>query len=645
MSRTLPSDRSRAASQPAVPVRTAPYQGLRPFAERDAAYFFGRGTERTILVANLMAARLTLVYGESGVGKSSILRAGVVHHLREHEGDAGLAGESPRLLVVYVKRWAGDPVARLLESVGDEIARALGVSPAEIGTPSSGLAEALARWSTRWNLDLLVILDQFEEYFLYHADEDEDHPEPFATEFTRAVNRADLPVSFLVAIREDALAKLDRFKGRIPKLFENYVRIRHLRASQAEAAIVEPLARFSELSPGAEPWTAEPELVRQVLKGVQVGKVVLSAVGRGVAAEPADGQETDPPIETPYLQMVLTRLWAEEVRRGSRRLRLQTLDELHGPEEIVRTHLFESMDALPPDQQEVAAGVFHHLVTPGGAKIGHTAKDLADYTELPEERVRSLLRALSAPGAPILRTVGARPGQDGEPRYEIFHDVLAPAILGWRADWEARRAAETAAHHKLEERTRRWQRRRVWAGVIVAVVLAATAGEAVRSDRGERAAVAGQAAAERQADQAEATASSANATARVSSRMAYTARADTFCAKGNASVEALGPRPSRVDHPQSFGRWLSNALPIGKRTSLLWHLLPVPRGQPSLGAVVHEYDRGLAAYESAAQALVDGQIEVARLRLLRADLLGERYVTLAGRNGFRDCALALTPPP
>jgi hypothetical protein len=588
----VPPDQARRRPAPGPEaVRTTPYQGLLPFAEQDAAFFFGRDTERTILVANLMAARLTLVYGESGVGKSSILRAGVIHHLREHGEDAGLAGESPRLLVVYVKRWAGDPVARLLQRVGDEIVRALGVSPAELGTPSSGLAEALAEWSTRWNLDLLIILDQFEEYFLYHADEDEDHPEPFATEFTRAVNRADLPVSFLVAIREDALAKLDRFKGRIPKLFENYVRIRHLRASQAEAAIVEPLARFSELSPREEPWTAEPELVRQVLTGVQVGKVVLSVVGRGVAAEPADGQETDPPIETPYLQMVLTRLWAEEGRRGSRRLRLRTLEELHGPEEIVRTHLFESMDALPPDQQEVAAGVFHHLVTPGGAKIGHTAKDLALYTGLPEERVRSLLRVLSAPGAPILRTVGAPPGQDGEPRYEIFHDVLAPAILGWRADWETRREAETAAHHKLEERTRRWRRGRVWAGVIVAVVLAAMAGEAVRSDHRERAAVAGEAAAERQAYQAEESASRANATARVSSRMAYTARADTICARGNAGVEALGPRPSRVDDPRSFGRWLSNALPIGAQTSLQWHLLPVPRGQAGLGAVLDEYDR------------------------------------------------------
>jgi hypothetical protein len=643
MPRTLPSDWARAEGQPAAPARTTPYQGLRPFAERDAAYFFGRESERAVLVANLMAAKLTLVYGESGVGKSSILRAGVVHHLRHHEGDGGLAGESPRLLVVYVNRWAGNAVAHLLERIGEEITRALGVPPAEVATPSSGLAEALASWSIRWNLDLLIILDQFEEYFLYHADEDEDHPEPFATEFTLAVNRADLPVSFLVAIREDALAKLDRFKGRIPKLFENYVRIRHLRRSQAEAAIVEPLARFSELSPGAEPWSAEPELVRRVLEGVRVGNVVLSVIGRGVAAEPPARQEADHPIEAPYLQMVLTRLWTEERERGSRRLRLQTLEELEGPEAIVRSHLFTAMEGLPPDRQEVAARVFHHLVTPGGAKIGHTAKDLALYTDLPEAQVLDLLRALSASGAPILRTV---PGQDGEPRYEIFHDVLSPAVLGWRAAWETRHKAEAAAQHKLEERTRRWRRGRVWAGVIVAVILAAAAGEAVRSDRRERSAVAGQMAAERQADQAQEDASKASARMLGAAQGAvYTARADAICAKGNASVEELGPRPSRVAHPRAFGRWLANAAPIGEETSRHWHSLVAPSGQRQLRVVLDEYDRGLAAYGSAAQALVGGRLDEGRRRLYQADRLGQRYVTLAGRNGFHDCALALPAPP
>ncbi len=60
---------------------TSPYKGLTPYTEGDAAFFFGRETEREIIVANLMAARLTVLYGPSGVGKSSVLRAGVLRDL------------------------------------------------------------------------------------------------------------------------------------------------------------------------------------------------------------------------------------------------------------------------------------------------------------------------------------------------------------------------------------------------------------------------------------------------------------------------------------------------------------------------------------------------------------------------------------
>ena len=42
------------------------------------------------------------------------------------------------------------------------------------------------------------------------------------------MNRRDLRVSFLVSMREDSIAKLDFFKGRIPNLFDNYLRIDHL---------------------------------------------------------------------------------------------------------------------------------------------------------------------------------------------------------------------------------------------------------------------------------------------------------------------------------------------------------------------------------------------------------------------------------
>ena len=63
----------------------SPYKGLAPFGESelDAQLFFGRERDREIVVANLIAARLTVLYGPSGVGKSSLLRAGVARALRE----------------------------------------------------------------------------------------------------------------------------------------------------------------------------------------------------------------------------------------------------------------------------------------------------------------------------------------------------------------------------------------------------------------------------------------------------------------------------------------------------------------------------------------------------------------------------------
>ena len=46
-------------------------------------FFFGREKEMRLIAANLFASPLTLLYGASGVGKSSILRAGVINHLRD----------------------------------------------------------------------------------------------------------------------------------------------------------------------------------------------------------------------------------------------------------------------------------------------------------------------------------------------------------------------------------------------------------------------------------------------------------------------------------------------------------------------------------------------------------------------------------
>lgn len=430
----------------------SPYKGLMPYDEGDARFFFGRDTERDIIIANLTAARLTLLYGASGVGKSSVLRAGVVHALQsEARGNLAQVG-APELAVVYFNSWRDDPLRGLLGTVEAAVRGTLSGYTVE-PPAATDFIEALAGWSEVVEGPLLIILDQFEEYFLYHGQE--EGPATFAVEFPQAVSRRDLRVNFLVALREDALARLDRFKGRIPGLFENRLRIDHLDRAAAEAAIRRPLDEWNAMVPSNEAMTIEDSLVEAVLEQVKRGEVVLGDAGRGqVATAPHDAR-----IETPFLQLVMTRLWDEERRQGSRVLRLQTLERLGGAGSIVRTHLDAAMQALSPAERDLAARIFHHLVTPSGAKIAHTVSDLAVYADAPVGDVLPVLERLSRGDVRILRPIAPPPDTPGEPRYEIYHDVLAPAILDWRARYqrEADRAeteAKLAAEQKRVNRLR-----------------------------------------------------------------------------------------------------------------------------------------------------------------------------------------------
>jgi hypothetical protein len=394
-----------------------PYKGLMPYTEKDAAFFFGRERDQRLIIANLFAARLTMFYGASGVGKTSVLQAGAAYHLRQRD----------ELVIVVFNAWSGDPVVGLKQAVANEIKRLL-KEPMPV-PESLSLVDFLAQGVTRLDGRLMIILDQFEEYFLYHPQEDGEGT--FAVQFPRAVNRLDLRVSFLVSIREDSLAKLDRFKGRIPNLFDNYLRIEHLDREAARAAIEKPVEQYNLLR--KTNVCVEPTLVKAVLDQVRTGQVVLSEAGRGVVRADIKPAPAEMRIETPYLQLVMTRLWDEEMRTGSRVLRLETLDRLGGAQHIVRTHLDAALGALPPSEQDVTARVFHNLVTPSGTKIAHTVPDLAEYAELPQRQVAIVLDKLSGPDVRILRPVAPPPDQPNASRYEIFHDVLAPAILDWRA--------------------------------------------------------------------------------------------------------------------------------------------------------------------------------------------------------------------
>ena len=354
----------------------SPYKGLNAFAdsEFDARMFFGREREREIVVDNLIASRLTVLYGPSGVGKSSLLRAGVARSLRE-------LPERP--VVVVVSRWSEDPAATLSKAVAD----AAGLE--SNGAPIAALELAQS------NRDVYLVLDQAEEYFVYHAGE--RGPETFA-EALPAVLAAPLRVNVLVSLREDALAKLDRFTGQIPDLFANTLRLDRLDREAARLAVVRPVERFAELT--GEAVSVEPALVDRVLDEVGAGQIEPALGGLGTVG----GSSESVRIEAPYLQLVMERLWNEERALGSDVLRVATFERLGGAQRIVEDHLAGAMAALTSSEQDAAARIFNHLVTPSGTKIAHERSDLANFGQVAAADLTPVLATLAGRRIlPVLR--------------------------------------------------------------------------------------------------------------------------------------------------------------------------------------------------------------------------------------------------
>jgi CHASE2 domain-containing sensor protein len=441
-----------------------PYVGLDYFVEEDAGLFFGRDAERKRIIGNLRASRLTLLYAESGVGKSSLLHAGVSARLRQLAAGNVAERGSARYVPVVFSAWQGDSRDDLIAAV-EAAVRPLRHRDAQLELRRDTLEGAIEDAVAAADATLLMILDQFEERFLY-----EDVDDGFDDELAHCINRRDLRANFLLSVREDAYPLIGpRFKARIANVYGNYLHLDFLEARAARDAVVKPVEAFNELrAASAPPFEVEGALVDAVLNQVRRGRVTM-----GDGETPDVGADGPARVETAYLQLVMKRLWDEETAAGSRRLRLETLRRLGGADTIVHGHLDGVMAELPDDQRNAAATAFRFLVTSSGRKIALSSEELREFSDADSAALDPALEHLARKR--ILRPVPA-PDPGGVARHELYHDVLAPAILDWR-----RRHHEERAQRRLEqarERARRLEvrNRRLGAAVIalaaVAVALA-----------------------------------------------------------------------------------------------------------------------------------------------------------------------------
>jgi WD40 repeat protein len=447
----------------AAPVLDAcPYRGLMPYTEDDAEFFFGRDRDARLIIDNLKAYRITVLYGPSGVGKSSVLRAGVLKRMNDTEKKSFATFGLHEAVVVYCNSWRDDPLTVL----GKLIRNCVSTAFPKADLPDRLDARSLDAVCEKFQIDVYLVLDQFEDYFLYHGDD------PLDIDFSAVLAGligSMVRVNLLIAIREDALHRLDHFEAHVPRLFDNMLRLDYLDEKSARQALELPLRRYNDLTNPDNPMEIEPELVNMVIAQSRADR---DRVGAGHDSERADIKAAGggSGIEAPFLQLVMTRIWSEERARHSTKLHAQTLTDLGGAKAIVRDHVEVVLDHLAPADQELAAAAFQYLVTPSGTKIAHKPSDLATSARVEEAAMRRLLQFLSSPDRRILRDVPPPLDDEGESRYEIFHDVLADAVLGWRQRYDAEQRRRETEEELVRER-RRLRRSRALSFTLFVLVL------------------------------------------------------------------------------------------------------------------------------------------------------------------------------
>ena len=453
-----------------------PYKGLLPYTEEDREYFFGRERDTEVVASNLFIAPLTILYGTSGVGKSSVLQAGVIPHLRENQ----------RVIVLLFNKWQGENFHLALkeqvlqaitestkktdQEVLSEVSKAIDAKQV-VTLDRLSLDELVTACRTVFRRRILMIFDQFEEYFLYHLPT--KGTDGFDAEFARAVNQPESGVNFMISMREEELSKLDRFRPRIPNLLSNLLRLDNLDGEAASNAIKEPLRVYNQRHP-ADVKNIDEALVTAIIEQVRPHLVQQAASPLLPGGEPAGVQGVADRIETPFLQLVLTNIWEAEKQKHSHVLRLSTFELLGGALEIARTHLDKVMDRLTEPQRATAAAVLRFLVTPMGSKIALDLDSLVSFSNEKEDDVRAVLDRLGfEQEMRILRKVTVR----GQPdRYELFHDVLGPAILDWRSRYvQAQQRIQERVQVEKEFSLLRQKRLRQ-AVVVLTVLLLMTAG-------------------------------------------------------------------------------------------------------------------------------------------------------------------------
>jgi hypothetical protein len=396
--------RVAASVQSALPEPDAavrPYKFLDYYETGDAGIFFGREAETRKLSQVVVSHRLTLLLGKSGVGKTSIVKAGLTPAL----SDEGFG-------VIY-SRCGDNPNTALKFAMAAQVKTEL----PETNEPSK-LVDLTQAAIAAYGKPIAVFFDQFEEFFVNLSD-------PllfqFASELAECLaNQVD--ARFILVIREDFMANLDTLRRWIPTIFNNGFRLQSLSKDDAREVIVRPLERTR--------IGIEAELASRLLRDLYH----------------QDG------IYPPHLQIVCERLY-ESLERSARKITLKQYQDLGGAERILLEYVDAVLKQMPEEERRLADAILKVMVTSWRTKMVLRAEEIATASWMELDEVSPILDKL------VLCRLVRRIELSGIEYFELTHEHLVARVQSSIQD-EERKVAE--ARELLRRQLFNWKRLGLW---------------------------------------------------------------------------------------------------------------------------------------------------------------------------------------
>lgn len=397
------TDEVVADSVDATDPATSPYLGLAPFEPRHAEWFFGRRELVDELCTRLSRDSFVAVFGASGSGKSSLLRAGLVPAMRADGADW-------RTIVLT-------PGPRPVEELAARLAGPLGVTATAVRDDLRANAGPLWRQLLAAGGDdsrVLVVVDQFEEIFTLCGDAEER--QAFVTCLVASAQGQDHRVKVVLGVRADFFARCAQYPELVAALRDRQVLVGPMAADDLRRVVREPA----------------------LLAGMKVETALVEAVVADAHGEPG---------ALPLVSHALFETWKRRSGNTMALAAYRTVGGVHGAIAQTAEAVYADLDE---HERALAKNVFLRLVALGqgteDTRRRVTRAELLGGAD--EDAVTTVLTRLAA----------ARLVTLGEDTVEVAHEAL---IRSWPRlrDWLTEDREQLAAHRRLTDTAAEWENR------------------------------------------------------------------------------------------------------------------------------------------------------------------------------------------